>query len=91
MKTVADYANWMKDLVEGGMQPGSTSYTINNVGYDEKGKSALFFAVFKGTSAQTGKSVAADYVYIIGHDEDGKVTKMTKVWNDAWTFAELGL
>ena len=38
---------------------------------------------------QAGKSVAADYVYIMAFD-GAKIGHMTKLWNDAQTLRSLG-
>ncbi len=40
-------------------------------------------------TAPTGKSVAADYVYMMEFDGD-KIRHMTKVWNDGQSLKQLG-
>jgi ketosteroid isomerase-like protein len=42
-----------------------------------------------GTGAPTGKSVAADYVYVMDF-KDGKIRHMTKIWNDGHSLKQLG-
>jgi hypothetical protein len=37
----------------------------------------------------TGKSVTADYVYVMNFDGD-KIRHMTKIWNDGHTLKQLG-
>ena len=37
----------------------------------------------------TGKSAAADYVYVMDFDGD-KIRHMTKIWNDGYTMRQLG-
>jgi hypothetical protein len=37
----------------------------------------------------TGKSAAADYVYVMDFDGD-KIRHMTKIWNDGLTMRQLG-
>lgn len=37
----------------------------------------------------TGNRVNADYVYAMTF-EDGKISHITKIWNDGWSMRELG-
>jgi ketosteroid isomerase-like protein len=52
--------------------------------------------VFSGTHSgeggpvpPTGKSTSTDYVYVMGFEE-GKICRMTKIWNVGWAMRELG-
>jgi len=45
--------------------------------------------VDSGTGGPTGKSVAADYVYVMDFD-GGKIQHMTKIWNDGHSLKQLG-
>ena len=54
------------------------------------------FGVFRGTHTgaggpvpATGKSAAADYVYVMDFDGD-KIRHLTKIWNDVATLRQLG-
>ena len=40
-------------------------------------------------SPPTGKTAAADYVYVMDFDGD-KIRHMTKIWNDGHTMRQLG-
>ncbi|KAI9008729.1 hypothetical protein DFJ74DRAFT_773116 [Hyaloraphidium curvatum] len=86
---VLAYADWMTGIATG-FAPGG-GYDMHNFVLDEGKKEALFYATFKGTHPPTNKPLASQYVYIVGYDADGKVTKMTKVWNDAAAMQMAGL
>ena len=42
-----------------------------------------------GPCPPTGKSMKADYVYVMEFDGE-KIRHMTKIWNAGWTLKELG-
>ncbi|NIP14982.1 MAG: nuclear transport factor 2 family protein, partial [Pseudomonadales bacterium] len=42
-----------------------------------------------GPVPPTGKSIAADYVYVMDFDGD-RIRHMTKIWNDAVSLQQLG-
>ena len=91
--TVEAYTEWMKGLL-GPITDGR--YELKGFAVDEERDVALAFAVFHGTHtgdggpvAPTGKSVSADYVYAMEF-AGGKVTHMTKIWNDADSLQALG-
>jgi ketosteroid isomerase-like protein len=63
---------------------------------DEERNSVMAFAVFHGTQTgeggpvdPTGKTVAADYVYVMEFADD-KISHMTKIWNDVHSLKQLG-
>lgn len=93
VNTVAGYAEWMKGLL-GPIPDGS--YELKAFATDDERGRVVAAAVFHGTNtgeggpiAPTGKSVAADYVYVM--DFDGpKIRHMTKVWNDGHSLRSLG-
>ena len=94
VKTVEDYVGWMVGF--GTIAPGC-SYQLHAASFDEKNSIALFFATFKATHtgdggpvAPTNKTTNAEYVYALKMNEDGKVIRMTKIWNASWTLRELG-
>jgi predicted ester cyclase len=91
--TLEGYTEWMKGLF--GPVPNG-SYDLRAFAVDEGRGNVSAFAVFSGTHTgeggpvpPTGKSVAADYVYVMEFD-GGKIRHMTKIWNDAHSLAELG-
>ena len=57
---------------------------------------AAAYGVFYGTHTEaggpvdaTGKSVEADYVYVMQF-EDGAIRHMTKIWNDVHSLQQIG-
>ena len=92
-KTLEGYTEWMKGLLTP-LPDGR--YDLKSFATDPENSSVVAFAVFHGTHtgdggpmAPTGKSVAADYVYVMDFDGD-KIRHMTKIWNDAQSLKELG-
>lgn len=92
-RTLEGYAEWMKGLL-GPLPDGR--YELKGFAADDDNDVVLAFAVFHGTHTAaggpvepTGKSVAADYVYAIAF-RSGKITHMTKIWNDAHSLKALG-
>jgi len=56
-----------------------------------------FYATFEGTHTlpggpvpPTNKSIKSDYVYIVTFDPQGKITNMSKVWNNLLAFKQFG-
>ena len=95
VSTVESYCEWMQGLVEGPLPDGR--YTLHASSWDEANSTAICAATFHGTHTgeggpvpPTNKSANADYVYTLKMDGSGKVTQMTKVWNDGHTLAQLG-
>lgn len=91
--TIAGYAEWMKGLL-GPLPDGA--YELRAFATDEGNSTVVAAAIFRGTHSgeggpipPTGKSVAADYVYIMAFD-GAKIRHMTKVWNDTQTLRSLG-
>ena len=71
-------------------------YELKCFAEDEERGCVSAFAVFHGTQTgpggpgePTGKKVAADYVYVMQF-EDGRISHMTKIWNDAISLQQLG-
>ena len=71
-------------------------YELKGFAMDEEREVALAFAVFHGTHTAaggpmdpTGQSVAADYVYSMEF-AGGKISHMTKIWNDGESLKALG-
>jgi len=91
--TVEGYTEWMKGLFTP-MPDGR--YELKSFSVDEERNIASGFAVFHGTHTgeggpvpPTGKSVAADYVYVMEFDGD-RIRHMTKVWNDVFSLQQAG-
>lgn len=91
--TLADYADWMKGLL--GILPDG-AYELTGFAEDAARGTVIASAVFTGTHTAeggpvpaTGQAAKSDYVYVISF-KDGKVSHMTKVWNDGWALKQLG-
>lgn len=92
-ETVEGYAAWVKGLFTPlpDMHP-----EIKAVGTDTARNSVSITAVVHGTQTgaggpvpPTGRTAAADYVYVFDFDGD-RIRHMTKIWNDGHTFKQLG-
>ncbi len=91
--TLESYTEWMKGLL--GPVPNG-SYELKSFSVDEDRGNVSAYAVFSGTHTgeggpvpPTGKSVAADYVYVMDFGGD-RIRHMTKIWNDGFSLAQLG-
>ena len=91
--SLAGYADWMQGLLT---PVPDGHYEIKSWGMDEARNNVTAAAVFHGTQTgpggpgePTGKTVAADYVYVMDFD-NGKIRHMTKIWNDAHSLQQLG-
>lgn len=83
--TLQAYTEWMKSMFTP-MPNGH--YEIRSFGIDPVSNSAIIYGIFRGTNtkvggpvAPTGKSLEADYVYVMKFEGD-KIRHMTKIWND---------
>ena len=91
--TLEAYTEWMKALMTL-LNHGSAE--VRSFAVDEQRNNVAVFGVFRGTHSgdggpvpPTGKSAAADYVYVMDFD-DGKIRHLTKIWNDGITMRQLG-
>jgi predicted ester cyclase len=91
--TLEAYTEWMKGLL-GPIPDGR--YELKGFAVDSERDVVLAFAVFHGTHTAdggpvppTGNTVANDYVYSMEFT-GGKVTHMTKIWNDGHSLKALG-
>jgi predicted ester cyclase len=91
--TLQAYTEWMKGLMQ--PLPDGTA-EVRSFAVDEARQNVTVFGVFRGTHTgeggpvpPTGKSAAADYVYVMDFDGD-KIRHMTKIWNDGVTLRQLG-
>lgn len=92
--SLSDYCEWMKGLLT--ILPDGR-YDLKSFGVDEGRNAAVAYAVFSGTHTgeggpvpATGKQTQSDYVYHMEFDGNGKISHMTKIWNDGAALAELG-
>ena len=91
--TLEAYTNWMQGLLT---PIPDGNYELRSFGVDEERNNVSAYAVFRGTHTgeggpvpATGKSVEADYVYVMQFDGD-KIRHMTKVWNDVHSLTQAG-
>jgi predicted ester cyclase len=93
VQTVEAYTEWMKNLLA--LLPDGNA-EVRSFAVDEARNNVAAFGVFRGTHTgeggpvpPTGKSAAADYVYVMDFDGD-EIRHLTKIWNDAITLRQLG-
>jgi len=93
VETLEAYAEWMKNLLV--PLPDGTA-EVRSFAVDDERHFVAVYGVFRATHsgdggpvAPTGKSAAADYVYVMEFDGD-KIRHMTKIWNDVYTMRQLG-
>src|SRR5512141_888957 len=91
--TLEAYTEWLKNLLT--QLPAGVG-EVKSFAVDETRNNVAVYGVFRGTHAgeggpvpPTGKSAAADYVYVMDFDGD-KIRHMTKIWNDGSTLQQLG-
>jgi predicted ester cyclase len=91
--TLEGYTNWMKGLMT--ILPDG-KYAMKAWGIDHERNSVSAYAVFTGTHTgdggpvpPTGKSISADYVYVMQFNGD-KISHMTKIWNATWSLRQIG-
>jgi predicted ester cyclase len=87
------YTNWMKGMYT---PMPNARYEVRSFAVDEARSNVAAFGVFRATHtadggpvAPTGKSIEADYVYVMDF-EDGKIKHLTKIWNDVISLKQLG-
>lgn len=95
VKTVQAYCDWMYGLATV-TAPGAT-YDLHASAYDEKIRTAIFFATYHakhtgegGPVPPTYKETHSHYVYFLTMNDENKVARMVKVWNAPWAMRELG-
>ena len=95
IETLLDYTDWMEGGIAGPFT--DTHYDIHASAFDEENSTALFFGTFHATHGgeggpvpPTGKSTSSEFVYAMKMNDEGKIEKMTKIWNDGHAFAEMG-
>jgi hypothetical protein len=95
INTVEAYCEWMAAFATV-TAPGAT-YELHTSSYDEKTRTAVFFATYHarhtgegGPVPPTNKETHSHYVYLLTMNADGLVERMVKVWNAPWAMKELG-
>ena len=95
VNTVEAYTEWMAGFANITV-PGAT-YDLHTSSYDEKTRTAVFFATYNakhtgdgGPVPPTQKETHSHYVYFLTMNADNKVERMVKVWNASWAMKELG-
>jgi hypothetical protein len=95
INTIEAYANWMHGF--GTVTVPGATYTLHSSSFDDKTNTAVFFATYHakhtgegGPVPPTNKETDSHYVYILNMNDDGKIEKMTKVWNAPWAMRGLG-
>ncbi|KLI63376.1 ester cyclase [Aurantiacibacter marinus] len=93
VKSLQAYADWMTDIVQ--VMPDAR-YEMLAFGVDEERDAISAAAVFHATHTgeggpvpPTGKSVVSDYCYYIKFN-GGKISHMTKIWNDGHALRQAG-
>jgi predicted ester cyclase len=93
VQTLEAYTEWMRNLLA--LLPDGNA-EVRSFAVDEARNNVSAFGVFRGTHTgeggpvpPTGKSAAADYVYVMDFDGD-KIRHLTKIWNDTITLRQLG-
>ncbi|MGI9327001.1 MAG: nuclear transport factor 2 family protein [Pseudomonadales bacterium] len=93
--TVEAYCEWMKSF--GTVTAAGATYELHASAFDDKTRTAMFFATYHATHTgeggpvpPTGKRTNSHYVYILKMGDDDKVAEMTKIWNAPWAMTELG-
>ena len=93
ISSVEGYTNWMKGLYA---PMPDARYEVRSFAVDERRNNVAAFGVFRATHSAaggpvpaTGKSVEADYVYVMDFD-GGQIKHVTKIWNDVASLQQLG-
>ncbi len=91
--TLEGYTEWMKGMFT---PVPDGNYELRSFAVDEDRQNVAAYGVFRGTHTgeggpvpPTGKSIEADYVYVMQFDGD-KIRHMTKIWNDGFSLQQLG-
>ena len=91
--TLASYTEWTKGLL---VPVPDGHYELKGFAVDEDRQTVIAASVFHGTHSvdagngpPTGKTVAADYCYVMKFDGD-RISHMTKIWNDGYSLRQLG-
>ncbi len=93
--TIEAYCDWMAGF--GTVTAPGATYELHTCSFDEENNTATFFATYHakhtgdgGPVPPTNKETHSHYVYVLKLNDDGKIEKMTKIWNAPWAMKELG-
>lgn len=93
VNTLEAYTNWMRGMYT---PMPDARYEVKSFAVDEQRNNVAAYGVFRATHTAnggpvppTGKQLEADYVYVMDF-EGGRIKHMTKIWNDAASFQQLG-
>ena len=93
VETLEAYTEWMKGTFE---QLPDGTYEVKAFAVDDQRRNVTAYGVFSGTHTgpggpvpPTGRSLEADYVYVMQFDGD-LISHLTKIWNDVFTNQQLG-
>lgn len=91
--TVEDYTGWMQGVLQA--MPDAVC-EIRSFAVDADRDAVVVFAVLRGTHTgeagpvpPTNRSTVSEYVYLMEFEE-GRIRRLTKVWNDLHSMRELG-
>ena len=91
--TLQAYTDWMKGMFT---PCPDGRYELKSFAVDTERNNVSAYGVFRGTHTgeggpvpPTGKSVEADYVYVMQFEGD-KIRHLTKIWNDTYSLQQLG-
>ena len=91
--TLEGYTEWMKGMFTP-LPDGN--YELRSFAVDAERQNVAAFGVFRATHTgeggpvpPTGRSIEADYVYVMQFDGD-KIRHLTKIWNDGISLQQLG-
>lgn len=92
-KTVKAYSDHMPELM---ITLPDAHYKLKCKALDEDEQTVMVYALFCGTHTgpdgpvpPTGKYIEADYAFVM-QMKDGKVSRVTKIWNDEFSIQRLG-
>lgn len=93
--TVEGYAQWVIGFGTV-IAPGAT-YDTHAFAWDDERNVAVFVATYNarhtgegGPVPPTNKEAHSEYVYTLFMNDDGKVERVVKIWNDGWAMKQLG-
>tara|TARA_B100000953_G_scaffold192800_1_gene158765 strand:+ start:332 stop:748 length:417 start_codon:yes stop_codon:yes gene_type:complete len=91
--TLEGYTEWMKGMFTP-LPDGN--YELRSFAVDAERQNVSAYGVFRGTHTgeggpvpPTGRSIEADYVYVMQFDGD-KIRHLTKIWNDGISLQQVG-
>ena len=92
-RTLEGYVGWMAGIL---VPVPDGRYELRSFAADEERGNVSAYGVFSGTHTgeggpvpPTGQSASTDYVYVMDFD-DGRISHMTKIWNDGVALRQLG-